>query len=54
MWMPVFGNRKLKDITTTDISEFLTGLVFKPATAKKNKNSISQHIEVCGETKIYS
>ena len=37
MWMPVFGNRKLKDITTTDISEFLTGLDCKPATAKKIK-----------------
>ena len=35
--MPVFGNRKLKDITTSDISEFLTGLDCKPATAKKIK-----------------
>lgn len=34
---PVFGNRKLKDITTSDVSAFLTGLTCKPLTAKKIK-----------------
>ena len=34
---PVFGNRKLKDITTSDISAFLTGLDCKPLTANKIK-----------------
>ncbi len=34
---PVFGNRKLKDITTSDVSAFLTGLNCKPLTAKKIK-----------------
>ena len=34
---PVFGNRKLKDITTSDISAFLTGLKYKPLTVNKIK-----------------
>lgn len=34
---PVFGNRKLKDITTSDVSAFLTGLDRKPSTANKIK-----------------
>ena len=34
---PVFGNRKLKDITTSNVSTFLTGLDCKPLTAKKIK-----------------
>ena len=34
---PVFGNRKLKDISTSDISAFLTSLDCKPLTAKKIK-----------------
>ena len=34
---PVFGNKKLKDITTSDISAFLTGLTCKPLTANKIK-----------------
>ena len=34
---PVFGNRKLKDITTSDVSAFLTSLTCKPLTAKKIK-----------------
>ena len=34
---PIFGNRKLKDITTSDVSAFLTGLNCKPQTAKKIK-----------------
>lgn len=34
---PVFGNRKLKDISTSDISAFLTGLDCKPSTANKIK-----------------
>ncbi len=34
---PVFGNRKLKDIETSDVSAFLTGLKCKPLTANKIK-----------------
>ena len=34
---PVFGNKKLKDIETSDISAFLTGLKCKPLTANKIK-----------------
>ena len=34
---PVFGNQKLKDIATSDVSSFLTGLTCKPLTAKKIK-----------------
>ena len=34
---PVFGNKKLKDIATSDISAFLTGLDCKPLTANKIK-----------------
>lgn len=34
---PVFGNRKLKDIATSDVSAFLTGLDCKPLTANKIK-----------------
>ncbi len=34
---PVFGNKRLKDITTSEISAFLTGLECKPLTAKKIK-----------------
>lgn len=34
---PAFGNRKLKDITTSDVSAFLTTLDCKPLTAKKIK-----------------
>ena len=35
--MPVFGNRRLKDIATSDVTAFLTGLDCMPATAKKIK-----------------
>ena len=34
---PLFGNKKLKDITTSDVSAFLTSLTCKPLTAKKIK-----------------
>lgn len=34
---PVFGNRKLKDIDTSDVTEFLSSLDCKPSTAKKIK-----------------
>lgn len=34
---PVFGNRKLKDIETSDVSAFLTALPCKPLTARKIK-----------------
>lgn len=34
---PVFGNMKLKDIETSDVSAFLTGLDCKPLTANKIK-----------------
>ena len=34
---PLFGNKKLKDITTSDVSAFLTSLNCKPLTAKKIK-----------------
>ena len=34
---PIFGNKKLKDITTSDVSAFLTGLDCKPLTASKIK-----------------
>lgn len=34
---PVFGNMKLKDITTADISKFLTGLPMAPQTTRKTK-----------------
>lgn len=34
---PVFGNRKLKDISTSDVTAFLTGLDCKPLTANKIK-----------------
>lgn len=34
---PLFGNKKLKDITTSDVSSFLTSLTCKPLTAKKIK-----------------
>ena len=34
---PVFGNMKLKDIATSDVSAFLTGLDCKPLTANKIK-----------------
>ena len=34
---PVFGNKKLKDIATSDVSNFLTGLDCKPLTANKIK-----------------
>lgn len=34
---PVFGNKKLKDISTTEITEFLTGLDKKPLTVRKIK-----------------
>ena len=34
---PVFGNKKLKDIETSDVSNFLTGLDCKPLTANKIK-----------------
>lgn len=34
---PVFGNRKLKDIATSDVTAFLTGLTMKPLTVKKVK-----------------
>ena len=48
---PVFGNRKLKDIATSDVTAFLTGLKCKPLTAKKikivfhsiMKYAVSQH-----------
>ena len=35
--LPVFGNKKLKDISTSDISSFLTRLNCKPLTANKIK-----------------
>ena len=38
---PVFGNKKLKDISTTEITEFLTGLDKKPLTVRKNQDCIS-------------
>ena len=34
---PVFGNRKLKDIDTSDVTEFLSSLDCKPSTTKKIK-----------------
>lgn len=34
---PIFGNRKLKDIATSDVTAFLTGLTMKPLTVKKVK-----------------
>lgn len=34
---PVFGNAKLKDMTTADISSFLTGLDMAPQTTRKTK-----------------
>lgn len=34
---PVFGNKKLKDITTSDVSAFLTSLNYKPLTVHKIK-----------------
>lgn len=34
---PVFGNRKLKDIDTSDVTEFLSSLDCKPSTSKKIK-----------------
>ena len=35
--IPKFGNYKLKDITTADISEFLTTMTLAPASTKKTK-----------------
>ncbi len=34
---PVFGNRKLKDISTADVTAFLTSLDYKPLTVNKIK-----------------
>ncbi len=34
---PVFGSRKLKDIDTSDVTEFLSSLDCKPSTARKVK-----------------
>lgn len=49
---PVFGNRKLKDITTSDISAFLTGLDCKPLTANKIK-TVFHSIMKYGVTQKY-
>ena len=35
--VPVFGNRKLKDISTADVTSFLTNLDYKPLTVNKIK-----------------
>ena len=51
---PVFGNRKLKDITTSDVSAFLTGLTCKPLTAKKIKIVFHSILKQCCPNKNIS